>query len=710
MLGGMRRFGAGISRAALAGAFVLCGGAGQADPLPVSGAGFLRVLPEDAAPAYVEVAGETRATPHAAATTPPRSLPVSEGGTIAVDLAAFPPLPAGAMGYRIAYQFRDPSPLSPTKRTAHTFVPSDDLSNGPLALVPPGVPAPTAVVQARAVWPVARRWAAPPLSLPQDATLAWAVGLRQDWRVARDAGACFTVALEHAGKWHILDQHSVRVADGPGDASSGWVPRAADLARFAGETVRLHFITQPVAGAPEPQFAEPLWSTPLLYTAPAPEPPPGPNVLLICLDTVRADRLGIHGYPRGTSPNLDAFAADAAVFEQAIAPAPWTTPTHASVFTGYHPDVHRAGVISAGYHLAPEWTTLAEILRDAGRVTAAYTEGIAIRGQMGFAQGFDVYSDGHSPDRHIKERAPRTFGDALAWLRTFGHLPFFLYVQTYEAHEPYGAPEEFARRFIQGDLPLRGAVMGADAHSPEERQRVSDLYDAAIAYTDAELGRFLDGVRDLGLLEDTLVVIFSDHGEEFWEHGAVGHTRHVYDEVLRVPLVVRVPGRAGAGQRIARQVDLTDVFATVLAHTGHTPPPDTDSVSLLPLLEARDGYAREAVVSVLVNTSGDLLTAEGLPVEWRRAARRTESKKYIHSDREVHEGAGQPAEEFYKLEADPAERENHATESPAELDAQRARLQQFEADKAAVRARHATTDAPGLSPEDIDALQSLGYL
>lgn len=684
-----------------------------AAPQRVPGNGFLRILPEGARPAKVEVGGESRPVVDAAATTPRTEVVAGPGGVVSLAPGNLPPLRRGALGYRIAHRFADPSPLKRTKRTAYMFLPIDGAEAAPIALVPPGVPEPTAVYRVREVLPVSRRLVSPPFVVPDEAALSWAVGLRQDWRVSPEAGASFTLALERDGCWHVLDQVTTRVADTE-ESGAGWIPREADLDAFTGSVARLHFITERVGGAPTPQFAEALWAAPILHVPDPPAPPRGPNVILICLDTVRRDRLGVYGYARGTSPNLDAFATEAVVFDQAIAPAPWTTPTHASVFTGYHPDVHRAGVLSAGYHLAQEWTTLAEVLRDTGRLTAAFTEGIAIRGAMGFAQGFEVYSDGPSPEAHVKERAPVTFGNALAWLEEFGHLPHFLFVQTYEAHAPYGAPEVFARRFIREDLALDPRpVLAEHAQTPEERRRVSDLYDASIAYTDDQLGVFLDGVRALGLLDNTVVILFSDHGEEFWEHGAAGHLTHVYDEVIRVPLVVRMPGGAFAGTRVESQVDLTDLFATVLELAERVPPPDTDSLSLLPLITGRGEYRRESVVSVLVNTSADVTAPDGMPAEWRRAAHRTPEQKYIRSDRETHVDGAPPVERLYDLKADPGETRDRAAEAPNARDAARAQLDRFEAEKAEARVRRGKGDGAstgGLTSDDIEALQSLGYL
>jgi arylsulfatase A-like enzyme len=399
------------------------------------------------------------------------------------------------------------------------------------------------------------------------------------------------------------------------------------------------------------------------------------------------------------------------LFEQAIVPAPWTTPTHASIFTGYHPRVHQAGIVAAGYHLGREWTTLAETFRQAGYLTAAFTEGVALRGQMGFAQGFDRYSDGPDPERHFHGKSAKTFGAAAAWLENHHTQPFFLFVHTYEIHAPYGAPEPWGRLYAEPDFEFSARLELAEAQNDRERLHVSNLYDAGIAYTDAQLGQFLQHLRALKVFEDTLIVLFSDHGEEFWEHDAHGHTTHLYDEVLHVPLIIRLPGQEAA-VRVTEQVGAIDIFATVLDLAGLSAPEDSDAVSLVPLLRRQPGYAREAVHSEFIyDGSGE----EGVPTGQRvqvREAIRTQQRKYLRYS--AADGAPDgPAleEQYFDLVEDPAEQQNRLTTSAEEAAALSEALQRFRAEKEAIRERHQSTqpETRKMSPEDLDALRGLGY-
>ncbi|MCC6144386.1 MAG: sulfatase, partial [Candidatus Hydrogenedentes bacterium] len=411
------------------------------------------------------------------------------------------------------------------------------------------------------------------------------------------------------------------------------------------------------------------------------------------------------------SPNIDRFAAESILFEQAIVSAPWTTPSHASVFTGYHPRVHQAGVVAAGYHLGPEWTTLAEHLRDTGYLTAAFTEGVALRGSMGFAQGFDRYSDGPDPVRHYHGKSPRTFAAAGDWIEAHRNQPFFAFVHTYEIHAPYGAPEPWGRLYAERDFAFSSRLELGEAENDRDRTHVSNLYDAGIAYTDVQLGRFLQRLRELDLFENTIVILFSDHGEEFWEHGAHGHTTHLYDEVLHVPLIIHVPGGLDPG-RVPEQVGVIDIYATVLDLLNLPAPEDDDSVSLVPLLRHESGYSRESVhAEFIYDGSGETALPTGEQIQVREALR-TESAKYLR-----YSEAGAPAdgpaieEHLYDLDEDPREQADITDSAADEAARLRKALELFRQEKEAVRARHVGegTAGGGMSQEDVDALRGLGY-
>jgi arylsulfatase A-like enzyme len=450
-----------------------------------------------------------------------------------------------------------------------------------------------------------------PLRLPARAQLDFGIALEGD--AGPEQRARFSLTAERAGGAKPLFTREL-------SGNAGWLDERVDLAELTGEEVRLVFRAEPLAEA-----VRPLWGNPVLVAGAAEAPAP-PSVILISLDTLRADHLGSWGYARATSPNLDAFARESFVFERAIAPSSWTTPSHASVFTGEHPSVHGAGG-ALGHRLQGRFTTLAELLRRQGHLTAAFTEGAAVAGQLGFHQGFDSYANGRGELPHPLGAAERTFARAADWLERHGDRPFLLFVHTYEIHWPYRAPPHYAELFHGdgvGPLDPRDAEDDAFLREPltdAQKANVVAAYDAGIAYTDAVVGRFLELLRRTGELERAIVVIFSDHGEAFWEHGATMHGLSLYDEELHVPLLIRLPGATPPNGRIGRQVALADVFATLVDLLQLDVRVPSDSHSLRPLWErgASGRYERTRVTSELVVK----------PVRWLMLASRSDRWKYI---------------------------------------------------------------------------------
>lgn len=338
-----------------------------------------------------------------------------------------------------------------------------------------------------------------------------------------------------------------------------------------------------------------------------------PNVLLLILDTVRAADLSLYGYARPTSPELERFAESGTVFDEAFAPASWTTPSHASIFTGRWP--HQLDV-SWRRGLGARWPTLTEALRARGYATAAFVANTVYAGwQSGLARGFERFHDypvslwtavevtsfgrnwyprlraiagrhfRHLPllwrlplpplprTRESAEEIGRTF---LSWLdhRT-DRAPFFAFLNFMDAHMPYVPPDSFRSRFVSP--PPRPLSPEAWSEAPTQRLTPADarprheVYDGCIAYLDSQLGRLLRELGRRGLLENTLVVITADHGDEFAEHGLVNHGYSIYRPSLHVPLVLSFPGRVPAGRRVTAPVSLRNLAATILVLTDpHT--------------------------------------------------------------------------------------------------------------------------------------------
>ena len=413
------------------------------------------------------------------------------------------------------------------------------------------------------------------------------------------------------------------------DDDHTWSDVSIDLARFQGEPFRLLFHAERIADpSGAPNTASVMWGNPIIQMASAVAPPERPNVILISLDTLRADHLGAYGYERDTSPNLDRLFEEGVLFENCVSTSSWTTPAHASVFTGLSPVIHRANGLN-GYRLRDRFTTLAELAESSGQLTAAFTEGVAVGGQLGFYQGFDVYSNGPSAHPTPPGSAGKTFGAATEWLDRYGHQPFFMFVHTYEIHALYRAPKPYGKMYVADEMkgepqfvPLVPQILAGMDISEDKKKMIVDTYDGEIRYTDHIVGEFMDDLRARGLLDNTLVVIFSDHGEEFWEHGSMIHGLTLFNEQLHVPLFIRFPGSDGPTGRVSQMVSSCDVFSTVNDYLGYGAGPKVDSLSLLPLCDPKTytaPYVRDIATSQLLQRQ----------LSWLLVAAQTPEHKYI---------------------------------------------------------------------------------
>lgn len=296
-----------------------------------------------------------------------------------------------------------------------------------------------------------------------------------------------------------------------------------------------------------------------------------PSVILISLDTLRADRVGFMGYTRDTTPGLDEMAVQGIVFENAISPAPWTLPAHVSLLTSQLPNEHRVRRVAS--RVRPHHLLLAECFRDAGYRTAAFTGGGYVSSDYGYKQGFQIYQDHNEGAEGGPAGIARA---ALEWVRGAGDQPFFLFVHTYEPHGPY-LQRDFVRSADRGRLTdemIAGEVNSVHDPSPAERRYISDLYDGDIANTDRAMGGLLMTLRDEGILAHAIVIVTSDHGEDFWDHDAVDIPRHghtLYEEIVHVPLFMSAPGLLPAGIRVRTPVSLIDLAPTLLGLAGLPP-------------------------------------------------------------------------------------------------------------------------------------------
>ena len=431
------------------------------------------------------------------------------------------------------------------------------------------------------------------------------------------------------------------------------------------------------------------------------------SVLLVTLDTTRADRLGAYGHAGARTPELDAFAEAAVVYEQAYSTSSWTLPAHASIFTGLLPMQHGAQTApdgaskSLGYAVRPldaAFLTLAERLSAAGYRTAAFVAGPALSRELGVAQGFEIYDDDLSGpgESHHGRRAEDVTDRAIEAIGDFGEAPWFVFVNYFDPHAPYRPPAPHDRDLPEADSgPLgkalvqrlsSGTPMPSSADRPEWERRALDAllrgYDAEIAYMDLHLGRLLLAARAKG----AWIAITADHGESFGEHDYLSHGAHLYGDNVRVPLLVSAS--ASGARRSEAPVSNRALFAEILDRTGLPAPesaPRLDAPAAWILSEVGPSDANVRLFGAFFDRRLHALIAPPL--------------KLIHSSR--------GANELYDLSRDPGEQRDLAAREPRLRETLVARLEDLRRDHpplfdAAARAT--------LSPETRRALERLGYL
>lgn len=469
---------------------------------------------------------------------------------------------------------------------------------------------------------------------------------------------------------------------------AGWVDREMSLAAWAGEEIVLELAAGP-AVAGEAASAAPVWaafSTPEVVSGELHEPEP--DVILVSLDTLRADHLGSYGYHRPTSPHLDRLAASGYRFEHAVSQSPWTRPSHRSLFSGQYP------LTFGGERTIP----LASTLWKAGWRTGAITGGGQVSHQFGFHRGFESYRVSYWV---------RRLDEVTRWLDAARGRRNFLFLHTFEIHDPYDH-DYFARDLPSGRVEPGVTIrdwQGRAELTAEEREYVEALYDSGIRYTDEQIGRLFAALDERGILERAIVIVTSDHGEQFWEHGSWVHGSTVYDHQLLVPLVIHLPeslrrelhGDANAGGRvISRQVRLIDLYPTLMDLLGLEPLPGFQGRSLRPHLAGRE-------------TEEPLAFAEHTNIRRESKALRSPRLKLIYSyHKNPQRQDKEEAYELYDLRDDPGERNDLSGREPEVVEVMRRRLQRI------LRLRHGADfedQVPdGIDPELRRELEALGYV
>ncbi|MFM7736253.1 MAG: sulfatase [Alphaproteobacteria bacterium] len=438
-------------------------------------------------------------------------------------------------------------------------------------------------------------------------------------------------------------------------------------------------------------------------------PSPGaarkPNVLLVSLDTTRADHTSAYGYRRPTTPRLDGLLPSSVRFDEAYAPMATTMPSHSTMFTSLHPRSH--GVLKNGQVLAEGSATLAGALAEAGWRTSGVVSSYVLHRKFGPAQGFADWDDrfgekpckmlgknweGRDLDESFCRRGSETRDHGVEWLEQNGYLsadrrpaePFFLFVHFFDAHNPYVPPPEDAALF-----PVEG-------ESPTDLDREIAAYDGEIHYADARMGELLDRLSAAGVLDDTLLVVVGDHGEGLMQHDWMNHGMMIYDEAVHVPFIVRWPGHVRGGRSIAAPVSLVDLAPTVL-----------DLVSVEGALPRRQGRSLAAALAgtadldplapvFLQRRLYEVESLRGVKVRGAKLAVRVGNLKYL-------EAPAEGTRELYDLDKDPGELENLATTRVPDVRRLQAVLTEW-------LARTPQANSGGVSAADAERLRALGYV
>ncbi len=496
-------------------------------------------------------------------------------------------------------------------------------------------------------------------------------------RIGELEGSGEQAAFVLPGDEKRLVRLALRALPPPGTAPGGielrapavWSPRPA--ARVEPEPPPATPAVRPTAGEDNPDAAV-------------------PNVVLYVIDTLRADRLGCYGGRRPVSPRIDAFAREAVLFEHAVAQSSWTRSAMASIFTGKWPLAH--GTNGRDDRLSDAAITLSERLRAAGYRTAARVTNPNVTPGFGFDQGFDDFSYlGETTGSDGVHRA------AIDWLGAgAAETPFFLYLHTLDPHAPYVSPEPFRRRLAPDSSAAAAehslAVLGdlqtgrrqADAAI---RGELEALYDATVAFNDHSFGALLDELEARGLLEETLVILLSDHGEEFLEHGGWQHGRALHAESIDVPLIIKAPGSRG-GRRVAQRVRQVDLLPTVLDLLDLPPAASVEGRSLQPLI---DGSERDQAPPAFSYLHLDGPARVSVVDRGWKLIQRSEAGRLVHP-------------RLYRIAEDPGETRELAARFP------------IRAGYLASLIRHklageqAASEAAEIDEETRQALEALGYL
>lgn len=454
-----------------------------------------------------------------------------------------------------------------------------------------------------------------------------------------------------------------------GSYGGGVIWEKLDLSAYAGKKVQLAFITENMEVAAASPPGVPYWVNPVVFS-PAEEAPA--NIVLISLDTVRPDYLGCYGYEKDTSPALDALAQDSALFLNCFSTSSWTLPAHVSLLTGQSSRQHQ--VYYPYERFDSSTLTMADHLRQQGYTTVAFTGGGYLSSQFGFAKGFDRYQELllHGENAIRWDEAEKLAEMANDWIRKNRGKKFFLFLHTYQPHDPYANLSPQGKSFLENSASwdqvnmeelLQDTGRFQTAFSDAEKRNIKALYEGEVRYTDQMFVKsVLETLKQNGLYSNTLIIVTSDHGEEFFDHESWLHDHSLYNEGIRIPLIIKFPQTRYSGKRLDALTRITDIVPTALEFAGIPRAGlEIDGISLIPIVQKNERSERSVFSHLALRSSQDppsvvSLIRGNLKIIVHRVIESPyiESRSYKISDYQV---------ELYDLAADPQETKNLAKES-----------------------------------------------
>lgn len=547
------------------------------------------------------------------------------------------------------------------------------------------------------------------VNVPKDARLHFGLGSTEKstpvtFRILADNREVFSKTLANADTWD----------DGEGD-----------LAPFGGRSVKIEFRTES-----DKTGAVGLWANPLITTR---APKSRPNVLIYMIDTLRPDHTSVYGYGRETTPFLKSLGAQGVVFDDCLAQATWTKPSTASLMTSLYSYTH--GIIHDSDTIPKAAATFAEQLRAAGYVTASVLSNPFAGRTTGLQRGFDYVMEFPAVFRYRTDAADRGTDSAamnkvlFPWLEKHHDEPFFLYTHTTDPHAPYRPPAGFEEKFAKtadtakfnkdytrlrdlrqyggGTVVSRAGCAKSGINPDWFIQSAIDRYDGEILHNDSSFEQLFNKLRQLGILDNTLIVVVSDHGEEFWEHGWTAHGHSLYQELAHAVFLMWNPKLLPAPRRIAEPVQLIDVMPTVLDLLDVKIPEIIEGQSLAPLAKGQPFLRRAPVMTSRYAHVG--ARVGGVPENRTDTFALLEAGwKLIYRDKGKEAGINRV--ELYDRRTDRAEKTNVAAQNPQQVERMMAEIAKWMDAQKQIKKLLGPGGKTTLDPKTIEQLKSLGYI